>query len=85
MNKKDVEKIRERLSELTQKWDSNQVKIVKLQQQIIQLQQEVERLLTVDQSLRGGLSELERIVRSQVPEEKKKEAPEEKDPVQKEE
>jgi len=61
------------------------VKIVKLQQQITQFQQEEERLLTVDQSLRGGLSELERILRSQAPEEKEKEAPEEEAPIQKEE
>ncbi len=81
MNQKDIEKIRERLSELTQKWESNQVKILKLQQQITQFQQEAEQLLTVDQSLRGGLSELERILRSQSPEEKEKEAPEEEDPV----
>ena len=68
MNKKDMEATRERISELTQKWESNQVNIVKLQQQITQLQQEVERLLMVDQSLRGGLSELERIL-IQTPEE----------------
>ena len=68
MNKKDMEATRERISELTQKWESNQVNIVKLQQQITQLQQEVERLLMVDQSLRGGISELERIL-SQTPEE----------------
>jgi len=63
-----MEATRERISELTQKWESNQVNIVKLQQQITQLQQEVERLLMVDQSLRGGLSELERIL-IQTPEE----------------
>lgn len=80
-----MKKIKERIAELTQKWESNQVRIVKLQQQITQLQQELERLFQVDQSLRGGLSELERIVRSQAPEEKKKEAPEEKDPVKQEE
>jgi len=68
LNKKDMEATRERISELTQKWESNQVNIVKLQQQITQLQQEVERLLMVDQSLRGGLSELERIL-IQTPEE----------------
>jgi len=80
MNKKEIEKIRERLSELTQKWESNQVKIVKLQQQITQFQQEEERLLQVDQSLRGGLSELERIIRDSTPEEDT-----EKTPVEKEE
>lgn len=66
MNKKDVEKTKERISELTQKWESNQVKIM-------QLQKEVQRLLQVDQSLRGGISELERLLRSQAPKEEKKE------------
>ena len=72
MNKKDVEAIRERISELTQRWESNQVKVV-------QLQQEVARLLEVDHSLRGGLSELGRILKGQAPEEYMEEAPEEKE------
>ncbi len=79
MNKKDVEAIRERISELTQRWESNQVKVVQLQQQIIQLQQEVARLLEVDHSLRGGLSELGRLLKDQAPEEDTEEAPEEKE------
>lgn len=58
-----------RISELTQKWESNQVDIMRRQQEIIQLQQEVARLLEVDQSLRGGLSELGRILKEQVTEE----------------
>lgn len=58
-----------RISELTQKWESNQVDIMRRQQEIIQLQQEVARLLEVDQSLRGGLSELGRILKGQAPEE----------------
>jgi len=73
LNKKDVEKIGERISELTRKWEGNQVKIM-------QLQQEVQRLIEVDQSLRGGISELDRIIRSQVPDEEKiEEAPVEKE------
>lgn len=76
MNKKDVEKISERISELTQKWEDNQTKIVWHQQQILQLQQEVQRLREVDQSLRGGISELERLLRS---EDKAEEIPEEKE------
>ena len=79
MNKKDMESIRVRISELTQKWESNQVKVVRLQQQIIQLQQEVARLLEVDHSLRGGLSELGRLLKDQAPEEDMKEAPEEEE------
>jgi len=73
VNKKDVEKIRERISELTQSWEDNQTKIMRLQQQIIQLQQEVQRLREVDQSLRGGISELERLLKSQTPPEEKEE------------
>ena len=46
----------------------------------MQLQQEVQRLIEVDQSLRGGISELDRIIRSQVPDEEKiEEAPVEKE------
>lgn len=78
MNKKDVEKVRERISELTQKWEGNQVEIMRLQQQIMQFQQELARLLEVDQSLRGGLSELGRILKDQAPEEDMEEAPEDK-------
>ena len=66
MNKDDVETIRERITELNRKWESNQVKI-------IQIRQELERLLQMDQSLRGGISELEHILRSQAPEEEEKE------------
>ena len=73
MNKKDVEAIRERISELTRKYEENRAKITQLQQQIMQLQQEVARLREVDHSLRGGLSELERFLKSQTPEEKTQE------------
>jgi len=45
----------------------------------MQLQQEVQRLLQVDQSLRGGISELERLLRSQAPKEEEKEAEEAKE------
>lgn len=76
MNKKDVETISDRISELTQKWENNQQEIMRRQQQILQLQQEVQRLSELDQSLRGGISELERILRSQTPPE---ETEEEKD------
>jgi len=77
LNKKDVKKLRERVSELTRRYEDNRVKIVQLQQQIVQLQQEVKRLLEVDHSLRGGLSELGRLLKGQAPEEAPQEEKEE--------
>jgi len=65
LNKEDVETIRERISELTRKYEDNRAKMVQLQQQITRLQQEAQRLLEVDQSLRGGISELKRLLGSQ--------------------
>jgi len=65
LNKEDVETIRERISELTRKYEDNRAKMVQLQQQITRLQQEAQRLLEVDHSLRGGISELKRLLGSQ--------------------
>ena len=79
MNKKDMETISARIAELTQKWENNQQEIMRHQQQILQLQQEVQRLRELDQSLRGGISELERLLKDQAPEEDTEEAPEEKE------
>ena len=70
LNKKDVKATMERISELTRSWESNRVKIM-------QLQQETERLLQVDQSLLGGISELKRLLRIQAPKEKPQEEPQE--------
>ena len=66
MNKNDINAINKRILELTQKYDSNRV-------QMMQLQQEQVRLAQMDQSLRGGISELKRILKGQDPKEKESE------------
>lgn len=65
--------IRERIAELTQRYNENRTKVMQLNQQILQLQSERDRLLTVDHSLRGGLAELEHVLKNQSPKEKKEE------------
>ena len=61
MNKKDVEKVENRISFLRQEWESNQQKITQLVQ--------------VNQSIQGGIKELNLMLANLVPKEEKEENP----------